>query len=209
MSNYLKIARSKIITGLITLAPVAATIWVLQFLFNFFDGMAAPLVDRVLGVHIPGLGLIVSFIAIFFLGIMVTNFLGKKLIQWGESMLQRVPIAKSVYGTIKQITQTLGGTGNRAFKRTVLIEYPRKGMWSLAFVTGNSVDHNGTKYIHIFLPTTPNPTSGYMLILPETDSIDAQMTVEEGMKTIISGGMIAPEKNQIRSTENNKTGPGV
>ncbi len=209
MSNYLKIARSKIITGLITLAPVAATIWVLQFLFNFFDGMAAPLVERVLGVPIPGLGLIVSFIAIFFLGIMVTNFLGKKLIQWGESMLQRVPIAKSVYGTIKQITQTLGGTGNRAFKRTVLIEYPRKGMWSLAFVTGNSVDHNGTKYIHIFLPTTPNPTSGYMLILPETDSIDAQMTVEEGMKTIISGGMIAPEKNQIRSTENNKTGPGV
>lgn len=205
----MKTVRSKIITGLITLAPAAATIWVLQFLFNFFDGMAAPLVDRVLGKHIPGLGLIVSFIAIFFLGIMVTNFLGKKLIQWGESMLQRVPIAKSVYGTIKQITQTLGGTGNRAFKRTVLIEYPRKGMWSLAFVTGNSVDHNGTKYIHIFLPTTPNPTSGYMLILPETDSIDAQMTVEEGMKTIISGGMIAPEKNQIRSTENNKTGPGV
>jgi uncharacterized membrane protein len=205
----MKTVRSKIITGLITLAPAAATIWVLQFLFNFFDGMAAPLVERVLGVPIPGLGLIVSFIAIFFLGIMVTNFLGKKLIQWGESMLQRVPIAKSVYGTIKQITQTLGGTGNRAFKRTVLIEYPRKGMWSLAFVTGNSVDHNGTKYIHIFLPTTPNPTSGYMLILPETDSIDAQMTVEEGMKTIISGGMIAPEKNQIRSTENNKTGPGV
>ena len=103
MSGYMKTVRGKIVTGMITLAPAAATIWVLQFLFNFFDGMAAPLVDRVLGTHIPGLGLIVSFTAIFFLGILVTNFLGRKLIQWGESLLQRIPIAKSIYGTIKQI----------------------------------------------------------------------------------------------------------
>jgi len=209
MSGYMKTVRGKILTGMITLAPAAATIWVLQFLFNFFDGMAAPLVDRVLGTHIPGLGLIVSFTAIFFLGILVTNFLGKKLIQWGESLLQRIPIAKSIYGTIKQITQTLGGTGNRAFKRTVLIEYPRKEMWSLAFVTGKSIDQDGINYIHVFLPTTPNPTSGFMLIIPESDLIDAQMSVEEGMKTIISGGMIAPEKNQISSTGNNKTDSGV
>ncbi len=208
MSGYLKTVRGKIVTGLVTLAPVAATVWVLQFLFNFFDGMAAPLVDRIIGFHIPGLGLIVSFIAIFFLGILVTNLLGRKLIQLGESMLQRIPIAKSVYGTVKQITQVLGGSSSKAFKRTVLIEYPRKGIWSLAFVTGKSVDQNDIPYIHVFLPTTPNPTSGYMLIVPEAHSIDAQMTVEQGMKTIISGGMLAPEKNQIRSIGNKETGPG-
>ncbi|MFQ6608304.1 MAG: DUF502 domain-containing protein [Fidelibacterota bacterium] len=208
MSSYLKTVRGKIVAGLVTLAPIAATVWVLQFLFNFFDGMAAPVIDRIIGLHIPGLGLIVSFISIFFLGILVTNILGRKLIQVGESMLQRIPIAKSVYSTAKQITQALGGSSSRAFKRTVLIEYPRKGVWSLAFVTGKSVDQEGITYIHVFLPTTPNPTSGFMLILPEADSIDAQMTVEQGMKTIISGGMLAPEKNQIKSLEYKKASTG-
>lgn len=197
MAPLLRHLRTKIVTGLVTVAPVLATIWVLTVLFRFFDGFAAPLLDQILPVHIPGLGVIISLLFMYLLGVLVTNFLGRRLIAIGEAILRRIPLASSVYGTAKQITQSLSGASNRAFQKAVLISYPRAGIWTIAFVTGESSDANGTPYYHLFVPTTPNPTSGVMVMIPQRDAIDSKLSVEEGLKTIISGGMLAPEKNEI------------
>jgi len=195
MSSILKTIRGKIMAGLVTIAPIAATFYVLTFLFNIFDNF--PYLDKIIPIQIPGLGIIISLIVLFLLGLLVTNFLGKKLIGIGEMILRRIPIANTIYGAAKQITQAFGGSKSKAFQKTVLIPYPHKGIWTLAFVTGESTDRDENEYYHVFVSTTPNPTSGFMLIVPKEDTFDANMTVEHGLKAIISGGMLAPDRNQI------------
>ena len=111
--------------------------------------------------------------------------------------MSRIPLVNTIYKTIKQITSTLTGTNKKAFKKVVLIQYPREGLWTITMVTGESKDKNGIDYYHIFVPTTPNPTSGFMLIVPKVDTQETKMSVEEGLKIIISGGLLAPELNEI------------
>ena len=197
MSHVFKHLRGKIVAGLVTVAPILATVWILTVLFNFFDGFAAPLLDSLLPIHIPGLGVIIALIFMYLLGILVTNFLGKKIVSIGEAVLRKIPLANTIYGTAKQITQSVSGASNKAFKKAVLINYPRPGLWTIAFVTGDSIDGNGVSYYHLFVPTTPNPTSGVMVIIPQDDVIDSNLTVEEALKTIISGGMLGPNVNEI------------
>jgi len=206
MSGMLKTVRGKIVAGLVTIAPLAATILILKWVFGFFAGFTTPFLDKILPSNMPGLvfitptlGFIITVLLIFFLGILVTNILGKRLVHWGEWILRKIPVANTIYGTAKQITQALIGASSRAFQKTVLISYPHEGIWTLAFVTGESEDKNGKEYYHVFVSTTPNPTSGFMLIVPKEDTFDANLTVEEGLKAIISGGMLAPSKNQIMS----------
>ena len=199
MTPVLKHLRGKIAAGLVTILPIIVTIWILTTLFRFFDGIAAPILDPLLPVHIPGLGVIITLLSMYLLGVLVTNILGRKLVAVGEAILNRIPLANSVYGTAKQITQSFSGASSRAFQKTVLIPYPRLEIWTMAFVTGQSTDENEKPYYHLFVPTTPNPTSGFMLIIPQEDAIDANLSVEEGLKAIISGGMLAPEKNVIAS----------
>ncbi|MCH8010581.1 MAG: DUF502 domain-containing protein [Candidatus Marinimicrobia bacterium] len=201
MASILKNIRGKIMAGFATLVPIAATVWIIKVLFNFFDGFASPFLDKILPFHIPGLGLIVSLGFVFILGIVVTNFLGRKLVYWGERILEKIPVASTIYNTAKQITQAIGGSSSRAFQRTVYIQYPRKGLWTIAFVTGESKDKDGNDYFHLFVPTTPNPTSGVLIILQKQDAIDANISVEQGMKAIISGGMLAPTKTEISATD--------
>jgi len=197
MSHIFKHLRGKIVAGLVTVAPILATVWILTVLFNFFDGFAAPLLDSLLPIHIPGLGVIIALIFMYLLGILVTNFLGKKIVSIGEAILRKIPLANTIYGTAKQITQSVSGASNKAFKKAVLINYPRSGLWTIAFVTGDSIDNNGESYYHLFVPTTPNPTSGVMVIIPQSDVIDSNLSVEEALKTIISGGMLGPKVNEI------------
>ena len=197
MSHVFKHLRGKIVAGLVTVAPILATVWILTVLFNFFDGFAAPLLDSLLPIHIPGLGVIIALIFMYLLGILVTNLLGKKIVSIGEAILRKIPLANTIYGTAKQITQSVSGASNKAFKKAVLINYPRPGLWTIAFVTGDSIDGNGVSYYHLFVPTTPNPTSGVMVIIPQDDVIDSNLTVEEALKTIISGGMLGPKVNEI------------
>lgn len=178
-----------------TIIPVAATVYILRLLFHLFDNF--PFLDTIIPVRIPGLGVIISLVVLFLLGLLVTNFLGKKLIEWGEWILKKIPVASTVYDTAKQITQAMTGTATRAFQKGVWIEYPRRGLWTLAFVTGESKDGGGKEYYHLFVPTTPNPTSGFMLVIPKTDAIDTKMSVEVALKAIISGGMLAPRENRI------------
>ena len=199
MTHVLKHLRGKIVAGLVTVAPVLATVWILKVLFKFFDGFASPLLDSFFPFHIPGLGVIIGLLFMYLLGILVTNFLGRKLVTIGEALLRRIPLANTIYGTAKQITQSVSGASNRAFQKAVLINYPRVGIWTIAFVTGESNDASGTAYYHLFVPTTPNPTSGVMVMIPKSDAIDSKLTVEEGLKMIISGGMLAPKENEITS----------
>ena len=189
-----------ILTGLFSILPLAATYWIIVKLFQFFSRPGASIVNFIFTDKVPPYvpqlsGFILTLMFIYFIGLLVSNVLGKRIIVWVENVLSRIPIVNSVYRTIKQITTSLSGPNRQAFKKVVFIEYPRKGIWTLTMVTGESTNENGNAYYHIFVPTTPNPTSGYMLYVPQRDAQETNMTIEEGLKIIISGGMLAPNKN--------------
>ncbi|MAG20688.1 MAG: DUF502 domain-containing protein [Candidatus Marinimicrobia bacterium] len=201
MAGILKHFRGKFVAALVTIAPVVATFYVIKVLFNFFDGFASPVLDAILPIHIPGLGFIITLLSLYLFGLLITNFLGHQFVNLGENILARIPVANTVYGAAKQITQALSGTRSRAFQKTILIPYPQEHTWTLAFVTGESTNEDGKEFYHVFVSTTPNPTSGFMLIVPKEEAIDAELSVEEGLKSIISGGMLAPKKNKIRTKD--------
>ena len=195
-----------IITGLLSILPVAATYWILLKLFQFFSTPGAAIVELIFKDKVPKyvpefIGFILTILFISFAGMVVSNVLGKRIYAWFEAVLARIPVVSIVYRTIKQITSSLSGPNRQAFKKVVYIEYPRKGIWTLTMVTGESINKTGEKYYHIFVPTTPNPTSGYMLYIPQLDTLETEMSVEEGLKIIISGGMLAPCTNQLVTSD--------
>ena len=202
----LKSFKYYIFTGLLSILPLAATYWILLKLFQLFSTPGAAIVEFIFKDKVPKYvpelsGFILTILFISFAGMVVSNVLGKRIYAWFETVLLRIPIVSVVYRTIKQITSSLSGPNRQAFKKVVYIEYPRKGIWTLTMVTGESINKTGEKYYHIFVPTTPNPTSGYMLYIPQNDTLKTEMTVEEGLKIIISGGMLAPNTNQLVSND--------
>ena len=155
--------------------------------------------------YIPELaGFILTILFIYIIGILVSNVLGKRVYLWIEAVLLRIPVVNSVYRTIKQITTSISAPERKAFKKVVFVEYPRKGIWTITMVTGESTNNKGVKIYHIFVPTTPNPTSGFMLYIPQKDAQETDLTIEEGLKIIISGGMLAPKKNHLQFTHDIK-----
>ncbi len=194
--------RRLILTGLIILAPVALTVFVLVQLFQVMDGIFAPLVDRILAqafyqpVHIPGLGLLLTFLVILLLGWLSNRVAGRRMLQWMEGVIRRVPVAKSIYTATKGILEAVSHDKTEAFKRVVLVEYPKANIFALAFVTSGArwgaVDPRLDDLLLVFLPTTPNPTSGYLLLVPRKEAIDLPITVEEGIRMVISGGILRP-----------------
>ena len=127
----------------------------------------------------------------------MTNFIGKKVFNLGEKLVKKVPVVNIIYSTLKQITDTFTKGSKDTFKGAIYIQYPRRGIWTMAFISGESISQQGVPYYHVFVPTTPNPTSGFFLLIPQSDSIKTGMSVEDGLKTIISGGLLAPEKNPL------------
>ncbi len=190
--------RRTFFAGLLAIAPIALTIYILKIVFAILDKPTATLLRRI-GIEIPGLGILITLVSVYLLGMFVTNVLGRKFFGWGERILTAIPIVNPIYKTIKQITQAFSGGTSRNFRSVVYIEYPRKETWTLAFVTGESVNADNQEFFHLFVPTTPNPTSGFFIMLPKKDSIPAQMDVEEGLKAIISGGMLAPKRHEVHS----------
>ncbi len=192
--------RNKFITGILTLLPIYITYLLLRFIV-----VIAPNIPylRTLPVlkNNEALANIIEFfgalIIIFLIGLIVSNVLGKRIFRFFESIMEKVPLINTIYISSRQIMQALTMPGKGNFKQVVLIEYPRKGLWTLAFVTAYSKSKSNEQFVHVFLPTTPNPTSGFMLFVKEKDIRSSGMTIEEGLKTLISGGMIAPEKNQL------------
>jgi uncharacterized membrane protein len=179
------------VAGILTAIPVFATIKVLQILFRFMDQILAPLIQRFLGYDIPGLGLVMLIITLFFLGLFVTNFLGRRMYNFFERFVLRVPIVSNVYNFSKQIVRTFSPEHRSAFQKVVWLQYPRPGLWTLGFVTGTSFSADGVPYYNVFVATTPNPTSGYVVFVAQHDTIEATLTIEEGFKLLISGGALS------------------
>jgi len=196
MSPIIQNLKSKIFAGIAALFPIYLTYIVLKFLFVTLEKISAPMLKKI-EFEIPGLGILLTLILIYLLGLVVTNFLGRKIFNLGERILTKVPIVNTIYTTLKQITDTFTKGTAETFEGAVYIQYPREGLWTMAFISGESTSVEGVPYYHLFVPTTPNPTSGFFLMIPQVDTILTGMSVEEGLKTIISGGMLAPEENPL------------
>tara|TARA_B100001559_G_scaffold136000_1_gene114161 strand:+ start:122 stop:715 length:594 start_codon:yes stop_codon:yes gene_type:complete len=197
MNSITQTFRSKLFAGVATLLPLYLTFIVIKFLFVTLEDISDPLLKR-FDIDIPGLGIILTVSLIYLLGLVVTNFLGRKIFNIGENFVKRVPIVNMIYTTLKQITETFTKSSTDAFVGAVYIQYPRNGLWTMAFISGESKNEEGIEFYHLFVPTTPNPTSGFFLMIPQSDTIQTGMSVEEGLKTIISGGLLAPDKNPLR-----------
>ena len=181
--------KRRIFAGLLAIVPIAVTFWILKLLFTFFDGFAAPILKSI-GIEIPGLGIILTLVIVFLLGLLVTNVLGKTLFKWGERILAKLPIVNTIYKTIKQITSAFSGSTVKSFQQVIFMQYPRIGLWTMCFVTNESQNETGEEFYHVFVPTTPNPTSGVFIIVPKKDVVHPNISVEDGLKAIISGGIL-------------------
>ena len=196
--------RSWFFTGILVMTPLILTIYVVWAFITFVDNLVVPLVpyyyrpSTYLPFPIPGLGLIIVFIFTTFVGILATGLFGRTLIRLWENILSRMPVVRSVYSAIKQILETVMATQSDAFRQAVLVEYPRKDIWAIGFVTGSTKGEVGKrvdkKMVNVFMPTTPNPTSGFLLFFPEEDLIFLNMTVEDALKLVVSGGMVVPKE---------------
>ena len=199
--------KTNLAAGLLVVVPVVATGYLLWLLVAWVDGILAfvPAAYRpstYLPWNIPGLGIVIVFAILFLAGFGVRNLLGRKLLALGEFLLSWVPFVYPLYRGVKQLLETLFGSASRDFKRVVLVEYPRRGIWALAYVTGTAAGEiqakTERKVLNVFLPTTPNPTSGFYLLVPEEDVIPLDMAVEDSFKLLISGGIINPEAKPAR-----------
>ena len=193
----MKRLRKLFVTGLFVLLPVVATIYILLFLFNIFDGLFRGVLQTVFGD--PCLvGVVFTLLLVLLTGFLATNIIGKKIIVSLEKMIGKVPVMNSVYSALKQVVDAFSPDQTNAFQRVAMVEYPRKGTWSIGFVTGISSGEVQRKTEHevlnIFIPTTPNPTSGFLIFVPKQDVIFLEMSVEDGLKLIISGGVITPKE---------------
>jgi uncharacterized membrane protein len=191
--SRLKELRNYVLTGLAIFAPVAITIWILYKLFTWLDGILGNMIKNSIHIAIPGVGLIALIALLGFIGMLAkTYFMNKSLDMW-RMILKKVPIAEKIYSTSKDVSDAMFGKTRQAFSKAVLIEFPRKGIYSIAFLTSeksSAIIENklGDSYMHVFYPTTPNPTSGFFLIVRKDDAVILDMPVEEALKLVISGG---------------------
>lgn len=206
--------RANFITGLVVIAPVGLTIWLIWSIVGWVDGFVLPLVpdryqpDRMLQdllgldpsvqINVRGIGVVIFLFFTIIVGWMAKGLIGRAVISFAEGLVERTPVVRSVYSGIKQISETVFAQSDRSFEKACLIQYPRKGIWAIGFISTNTKGeiaargNNGEPMLSIFLPTTPNPTSGFLLFVPQTDVIELQMTVEEAAKLVISAGLVYP-----------------
>jgi uncharacterized membrane protein len=195
--------RRYLIAGLLVWIPLAITLWVLALVVELMDQslLIVPVrfrSDALLGFHLPGLGAILTLLILLATGAIAANFFGRRLLAFWESILGRIPIVRSIYGGVKQISDTLFSPDGKAFRRAVLVRYPHAGTWTVALVTGTPehevTDHLGHEQVSVFVPTTPNITAGFFLIVPRSDTIELQMSVDQALKYIISMGVAEPPR---------------
>ncbi len=196
--------RAYLFTGILVTAPVAITFYMaykfILWVDRFVDKLIPPqyLLDNYLPVTIPGLGLVVLLVALTLVGMFATGFLGRFFLRLGEWIVFKVPLVSSVYSVLKQIFETFFSSKTQAFSKVVMLEYPRKGIWILGFVSselkGEIRRCFNEEMLNVFIPTTPNPTSGFLIFVPKKDTIELDMKVEEGIKFVISGGLVEPEQ---------------
>jgi len=201
--------RTYFLTGIVVAAPLAITFYLAWAFVTTVDDKITPLIpekynpETYLPFGVPGLGLIIVIVFLTLLGALAANLFGRTLIRLGERMLDRMPVIRSVYGTLKQIFETVVSQHSNSFKEVVLVEYPRKGLWAIAFVTsdtkGEIDEKTEGRMVNVFLPTTPNPTSGFLLFVPREGLISLDMTVDDGIKYVISAGLVTPARRPSRT----------
>ncbi len=193
--------RRYLIAGLLIWVPVMITIWVLSLLVGVMDQTLLLLppewrTEAWLGIHIPGLGFLLTLLVVFATGALATNVIGQRLVRFWEGVLKRIPVVNSLYTGVKQISDTLFAPGGQAFRKALLVEWPSPGTWTIAFLTGQPggdvVNHLRGDYVSIYVPTTPNPTGGYFVMVPRSRVVELDMSVDEALKYIISMGVATP-----------------
>ena len=194
--------RKWLLAGLLVIVPVATTVWVLEWIISTLDKTLLILPanwqpDRLIGFHIPGFGVLLALSILLILGATASNFFGNKLLNWWDALLNRIPIVRSIYSGVKQVSDTLFSENGNAFRKAVLVQWPREGVWTIAFVTGapggDAANHLTGDYLSVYVPTTPNPTGGYFVMLKTSDCIELKMSVDEALKYIVSMGVVVPD----------------
>ena len=197
------------ITGLLIWVPLAITVWVLAAIVNTMDQTLLLLPsqvrpERLIGFYIPGIGVILTLLVVLLTGLVTANLVGQRLVRFWEAILARIPVVKSIYYSVKQVSDTLFSSSGEAFRKALLVQYPRQGSWTIAFLTGQPAaavaDHLPNDCVSVYIPTTPNPTSGFFLMLPRTDVIELEMSVDEALKYIISMGVVAPPRHSLEKS---------
>ena len=192
-SGWLRHLGNTFLVGILTSIPLVATYFVLRFLFVSLDGIFQPVVKFFLGRSLPGVGLVALIILVYLLGLIAANVIGRTLIRWFDAGMSRAPVIKYIYSAAKQVVDSLRRLQGVPFKKVVIVEFPKTGMYSLAFITGKAVDFKGQRRIPVFIPHTPNPMTGFLVLLSEEQIIDTDITMEEAMKMVLSGGLLSPE----------------
>ena len=195
--------RRWLLAGLLVLVPLAITLAVLNWIVSTLDQtlLILPVAwhpDKLLGFHIPGFGVVLMLGIVLLMGAVASNFFGKRLVQWGNSLLSRIPIVRSIYSSVKQVSDTLFSENGNAFRKALLVQWPREGVWTIGFLTGlpggDVVNHLPGEHLSVYVPTTPNPTGGYFVMLKKSDCIELQMSVDEALTYVISMGVVVPAK---------------
>ena len=193
--------RKWLIAGLLVIVPLVITLGVLNWIIGTLDQTLAILPeawqpDKLLGVHIPGFGVILTLLILLIVGGIASNFIGRKLVGWGDALVRRIPVVRSIYSSVKQVSDTVFSDSGHAFRTAVMVQWPREGVWTVAFVTGQP---NGEvaallrdDYVSVFVPTTPNPTGGYFVLVRKSECVELEMSVDAALKYIVSMGVVAP-----------------
>jgi len=184
--------RRNFFAGLVIVTPIAATILIMKWLFDAIDGILEPVVELIFGRPVAGIGFAAILLLIYLAGLVAANVLGRRVIQFGESLVVRVPMAREIYNTTKQVVNSLMLPQKGGFKEVVLVEFPRPGMQTVGFVTNKVTDGSGRELLNVFIPTAPNPTSGFFQIIPPENAVRANLSVEDAMKMVISAWMVSP-----------------
>lgn len=206
--------RASFLTGIVVIAPVSLTIWLIWTLMGWVDGFVLPLVpdrfnpEKYIGINLRGIGLIIFFLFTIVVGWIAKGLIGRSLIRFAESLVDRMPVVRSIYSGAKQIAETVFAQSERNFEKACLIEYPRRGIWAIGFISTDAKgeiarrSHGDGTMVSVFVPTTPNPTSGFLLFFPRHDVIELDMSVEDAAKLVISAGLVYPNpKNPARPPE--------
>lgn len=210
--------RRWLLTGLLVTVPVIITLWVLNWIISTLDQSLLILPEawqpvRWLGVHVPGFGVLLTLALLLLMGAAASNFAGRKLVEWSDALIARIPVVRGIYGSVKQISDTVFSDSGNAFRTTVLVRWPHAGMWTIGFVTGSPAaalqPHlGGGEFVNVFVPTTPNPTGGYFVIVPKSECVELpMMSVDAALKYIVSMGVVAPAPQVVTHTVAAKKSP--
>ena len=192
--------RAKLIAGILLVVPVGVTAFVLKLLFDVLDGLLVNIAETFYSrdEDVPiGVGIALTIILVYVVGLIATNVLGRRLVRFINTCIEGVPIVKVVYSAVRQVVEAFTGTGKAKFQRVVMVDWPRPGVKSIGFVTGQVIFKGDQRLLSVYLPTTPNPTNGFLAIVPENDVVETSMSVEEGIKMMISGGIVSPDSISV------------